>query len=246
VAIDCRAGPEGEKLSSRWKHVGQDFTKLFSDWRNYYLLPREWKARQWIIFTEFILLVFIAARFDEPIRYFSLTIHGPLSDKIAAFVHPFGTGKPSLYIFLAIYITGLAINSEKIRLGGLMILQSFLYSGLITIALKSLVGRWRPNQWHGNLTFHPVVSGPNAYLSFPSGDVAVVFALAVVMAGLWKNKMWQLLWILLAVLTSLSRIYYNAHWFSDVVFSTVNASVAGVWVVRKYHSSVKGGETILD
>ncbi len=208
---------------------------LFVEWGKYCSLPKYWKTRQWLIFGEFILLVFIAAYFDEPIRYFSLTIHGPIEDKIAAFVHPFGTGKPSLYIFLGIYIVGIIMSSERVRLGGFMILQSYLYSGAITIALKSLVGRWRPNQWHGHLTFNPLVAGPNAYLSFPSGDVAVVFALSVVMTGLWKNKLWQFLWILLAVLTSLSRIYYNAHWISDVVFSTVNAGVAGVWVVRRYH-----------
>ncbi|MGB6063578.1 MAG: phosphatase PAP2 family protein, partial [Desulfomonilaceae bacterium] len=74
------------------------------------------------------------------------------------------------------------------------------------------------------------------YLSFPSGDAAVAFALAIVMAGLVKNKLWQFLWILIAVLTCLSRLYYNAHWFSDVVFSAVNASVAGVWLVRRYQA----------
>ena len=210
------------------------------EWKEYYSLPRNWKTKQWLILVEFLLLVFIAAYLDEPIRYFSLTIHGAIEDKIAAFVHPFGTGKPSLYIFLLIYIGGLAFSREKLRLGGLMILQSYLYSGVITTVVKSLVGRWRPNQWHGNLTFHPLVTGPNAYLSFPSGDVAVVFALSVVMAGLWKNKVWQVLWLLLAVLTSLSRIYYNAHWFSDVVFSTVNASVAGVWLVRRYRVQFQG------
>ncbi len=231
-------------MKSRLTKIGQDFKRLFVEWGEYYTIPRKWQLKQWLILVEFLLLVFITAYFDEPIRYFFLTIHGPVEDRIAAFVHPFGTGKPSLYLFLGIYVVGVAINSERTRVGGFMILQSFLYSGAITIALKSLVGRWRPNQWHGNLTFHPLVTGPNAYLSFPSGDVAVVFALSIVMAGLWKNRIWQFLWILLAILTSLSRIYYNAHWFSDVVFSTVNASVAGVWLVRRYkvQFSLSGGE----
>lgn len=228
-------------MNNRLKTVGGDFKKLFVEWGEYYSLPRGWKLKQWLILVEFLLLVWIAAYFDESVRYFSLTMHGPLEDKIAAFVHSFGTGKPSLYIFLAIYLGGLIARSERVRLGGLMILQSFLYSGLITILLKSLVGRWRPNQWHGNLTFHPFIFGPNAYLSFPSGDVAVVFALSVVMAGLWRNRVWQFAWILLAVLTSFSRIYYNAHWLSDVIFSTVNASVAGMWVVRRYRSALERG-----
>ena len=223
-------------MKSRFKSIGQDFKRLFAEWGEYYSIPKRWKLKQWLILVEFLLLVFIAAYFDEPIRYYFLMLHGPIEDRVAGFVHIFGTGKITLYLFLLIYVAGIVINSEKVRAGGLMIAQSFLYSGLITIALKSLVGRWRPNQWHGNLTFKPLIAGPNAYLSFPSGDAAVVFALAIVMAGLFKNRLWKFLWILIAVLTSLSRIYYNAHWFSDILFSSVNATVAGVWLVRRYQA----------
>ena len=216
------------------KNAGLDFKRLFVEWGEYYSIPKRWKLKQWLILTEFLLIVFIAAYFDEPIRYYFLTIHGPIEDRIAGFVHIFGTGKITLYLFVIIYIAGVVINSEKVRAGGLMVAQSFLYSGLIKITLKSLIGRWRPNQWHGHLTFKPLIAGPNAYLSFPSGDAAVAFALAIVMAGLVKNRVWQALWIVIAVLTCLSRIYYNAHWFSDILFSSVNATVAGVWLVRRY------------
>ncbi|MCL5268855.1 MAG: phosphatase PAP2 family protein [Bacteroidetes bacterium] len=223
-------------MNTRLKNVGHDFKRLFVEWGEYYSIPRKWQLKQWLILTEFLLLIFIAAYFDESIRYYFLTIHGPIEDKIAGFVHIFGTGKVTLYLFLIIYIAGVLTNWEKVRAGGLMIAQSFLYSGLITIALKSLVGRWRPNQWHGHLTFSPLITGPNAYLSFPSGDAAVAFALAIVMAGFFKNWLWKFVWILIAVLTCLSRIYYNAHWFSDILFSSVNATVAGVWLVRRYHA----------
>ncbi len=231
-------------MKERIQALGHDFKMLFTEWGRYYAIPGHWKSKQWMIFGEFIIIVFIAAYFDEPIRYYFLTIHGPIEDRVCAFVHIFGTGKITLYLFLVIYISGLVVNSEKIRAGGMMVVQSFLYSGLITITLKSLVGRWRPNQWHGHLTFSPLITGPNAYLSFPSGDAAVAFALAIVMAGFFKNRLWKFLWILIAVLTSLSRIYYNAHWFSDIFFSAVNASVAGVWLVGRFHA--KYGSSLLE
>ncbi len=226
----------GGSLKDRLKNVGQDFKGLFVQWGEYYSTPKSWRAKQWLIFGEFILIVFIAAYLDEPLKYYFMTIHGPFEDRVAAFVHIFGTGKITLYLFLGIYITGVAINSDKIRAGGMMIVQSFLYSGAITIALKSLVGRWRPNQWHGHLTFSPFITGPNAYLSFPSGDAAVSFALAIVVAGFFRNKLWKFIWIMVAVLDAFSRIYYNAHWFSDIFFSSINATVAGVWLVNRYHA----------
>jgi membrane-associated phospholipid phosphatase len=216
------------------KRLGDDLKKLFVDWGKYYALPAHWKKRQWLLFVGFLSTVVVSLFFDEPIRYLFFTIHGPMLDAVFKFAHWFGTGFPTLYIFLGLYVSGLAFSSEKTRLGGLMLLQSYLYSGAITNSLKSIVGRWRPAAGHGHLSFTPFTTTPNAHLSFPSGDVAVVFSLAIVMAGLSNNKLWKALWIIVAVLTSLSRIYYDAHWFSDVVFSTVNAVVAGLWVVKKY------------
>lgn len=181
-------------------------------------------------------MVIISAYFDEPVRYFFFTIHGSIAYTLFRSVQWFGTRWAILYLFIGFYVSGFVFKREKVRVTGLMILQSYLYSGAITISLKSLVGRWRPVIGHGHLTFTPLVTTPNAHLSFPSGDVTVVFSLAIVMAGFSNNKLWKFLWIVLAILTSLSRIYYDAHWFSDVVFSAVNAAVAGMWLVRKFHA----------
>ena len=221
-------------MNNRLKNLSQDFKKLFADWGKYYALPLRWRTKQWLLFIGFVSLVVISADFDEPIRYFFFVIHGPTEDAVCKFAHWFGTGIPTLYVFLGLYLAGLVLKWNKTRIAGLMILQSYLYSGVITTSLKSIIGRWRPAAGHGHLTFSPMIVGPNAHLSFPSGDVAVVFALAVVMAGFSRNVLWKSLWVILAVLTSLSRIYYDAHWFSDVVFSTVNAGVAGIWLVRQY------------
>lgn len=238
------------QLTKLLKNLSNDFKKLFTDGGKYYSIPAHWKIKQWLWLVSFLAAVVISAYFDEPIRYLFFTIHSSTLDSAAGFVHWFGTGKPTLYIFLGLYIGGLTLKSDKTRLGGLMLLQSYLYSGAITISLKSIVGRWRPYAGHGHLTFTPFVTAPNAHLSFPSGDVAVVFALSIVMAELFEMKdgmrpvqkglilIWNASWIILAVLTSLSRIYFNQHWFSDVVFSTVNAAAAGTWVVRHRNSLV--------
>ena len=37
-------------------------------------------------------------------------------DSVFKFAHWFGTGYPTLYFFLGLYVGGLALNSEKVRL----------------------------------------------------------------------------------------------------------------------------------
>ncbi len=217
-----------------------DLKKLFVEWGRYYSLPLHWKRRQWLLFSGFILLLVVAAYFDETVRYLFFAIHAPADDEVCRVVHIFGTGFITLYLFLGFYVVGLISNSQKARVEGLMIVQSYLYSGLITISLKSVVGRWRPNAWHGHLMFSPFITTPNAHLSFPSGDVAVVFSLSIIMAGYSKNVLWKSVWIVIAVLTSLSRIYYDAHWLSDVVFSAVNAVAAGTWLLKSSKMTESG------
>lgn len=207
---------------------------LFTEWGEYYSEVFRWREKQWMYFAGFISVVMVAAYLDEPVRYLFFTIHGHLEDRIAGYVHWYGTGHATLYAFLLVYICGAVFASWKWRVRGMMILQSYLYSGVITIALKSIVGRWRPYTGRGHLMFSPMITGPNAHLSFPTGDAAVAFALSIVLAGYSRNIAWKIFWILVAVLTSLSRIYYDVHWFSDVVFSTVNATVAAAWLVRRY------------
>jgi len=220
--------------------IRTDLRSLFVDWGRYYALPLSWELKQWVVLACIISVTIISAFFDEPVRYLSFNLHGPVEDAVCKFVHWFGTGWPTLYLFIGFYFGGLIFKMEKPRLTGLMLLQSYLYLGAITISLKSLVGRWRPAAGHGHLTFTPLVTTPNAHLSFPSGDVAVVFSLAIVIMRLSENIVWKSMWVILAIVTSLSRIYYDAHWFSDVVFSTVNAVAAGMWVVSKFEMEQAG------
>ena len=204
------------------------------EWGKYYALPLHWKKKEWLLFGDFILLVLAAVYLDEPIRYFFFTLHGPIQDAVFNFGHWYGRGFATLYLFLGFYLVGLTLNSEPTRLKGLMIGQAYLYSGLITISLKSIVGRWRPYVGHGHLVFTPFITAPNDYLSFPSGHTAVAFSLSTVMAGFSKNKIWKIFWFTIAAITGLSRIYHDDHWFSDVVFSTVNGIVVGFWLLKQY------------
>ncbi|HEY9166096.1 MAG TPA: phosphatase PAP2 family protein [Candidatus Kryptonia bacterium] len=226
------------KMANRIIDLGRDLKRLFIDWGTYYSSPVRWKLRGWVYTALFASVVVIAFRFDEPIRYFFFALHTHFADRLAGYLHWYGTGYATLYVFLGLYLCGLLFNFPRTRLKGIMVLQAYLYSGLITISLKSLVGRFRPFAGKGFLAFTPLVAGPNSHLSFPSGDVAVAFSLSIILAGFSRNWVWRSVWIIIAMLTSLSRMYYDAHWFSDVIFSTVNASAAAIWLLRSHEDEL--------
>lgn len=93
-------------------------------------------------------------------------------------------------------------------------------SGLLVQILKQIIGRARPELWHG--PFHH--TWPSA-TSFPSGHTVGAWALAAVVALASRNMALRLFAIVLAIGVSLSRILAFRHWPSDVLTSAIIGSV---------------------
>jgi len=97
----------------------------------------------------------------------------------------------------------------KKRKQGLMFTSLMLADGLLLYIIKELIGKARP------LNGLTMITG----FSFPSGHAAagvVFFGLILYIIG-GKRKKLVFPCIILMVLIALSRIYLNAHWFSDVL-----------------------------
>ncbi|MGB8319092.1 MAG: phosphatase PAP2 family protein, partial [Ignavibacteriaceae bacterium] len=58
----------------------------------------------------------------------------------------------------------------------------------------------------------------------------------VIAAGIFKNKIWKIFWYLIAVITSIGRIYHDQHWFSDVIAAAEISIYIGIHI-NKIHQS---------
>ena len=115
-----------------------------------------------------------------------------------------------------LYTVGLISHKPSVRILGLKSGQALVYSGLITIFIKELLGRARPNQHLGAYTFKPF-SFKEEWRSFPSGHTSLSFAFSTIMAQTFSNKWWKVFWYGSASLVACARIYHQQHWLSDVV-----------------------------
>jgi membrane-associated phospholipid phosphatase len=95
-------------------------------------------------------------------------------------------------------------------------LMTWLFAEVLLTVFKAAYDRPRPP--------HPLVSTTGA--SFPSGHAvaasatAVALVLALMGPGPRRRK-WEVLAAIFAFVMALSRVYLNAHWFSDVVAGTL-------------------------
>jgi membrane-associated phospholipid phosphatase len=152
-------------------------------------------------------------------------------------------GEPYFYggVSVGVFAVGVIANSPDIRRAGRRLVASVAGAGLMTYALKFLVGRSRPNEGVGGFTFHPFTTlkdslGIETRGSFPSGHATAAFAVATSLAEDIHSPLGSVLLYTFATGAAWSRIYDNRHWLSDTVFGaalgiTTAKVVSGRWRV---------------
>ena len=155
--------------------------------------------------------------------YFLNSYHSPFLNYVFLFFTFLGDG---LFI-VSLSILFLILNKRKLCL---LIISSYLLSGLIAQALKYFVIEARPaldkglegyNNFIENVTLHN-------NQGFPSGHSASAFALAAGLALYFTNKKLGLIFLLTAIAIGYSRIYLGQHFLIDVLAGSFIGVISGI------------------
>ena len=199
-----------ELLKGDLRHVKDAFVKV-------YPLSFKTAVNHWGITISSLLAITFSFYLDEAVWTIVAGIKSSAVDAIFTFGRWYGSGQPTLYLFIGLYLLGLIFKKYKMRETGLLVGESYIFSGLITLLFKSAIGRWRPYTNQGELAFGGWSWTNNDQFSYYSGHAAVAFALSTILAAQTENKYLKAFYFLIAGITCLSRIYHNQHWFSDVL-----------------------------
>jgi len=220
-------------MTARKEDLKYDGRHLWDDLKSIYPLAFRQIRNHRLITALSAAVILFSFYADEYVRDFFAGIkHIQVLDSIFSFGHWFGNGGPTLYLFVLLYLAGIVFSYNKMRRAGLMIGEAFIFSGLVTLIIKSFFGRWRPYTNHGEASFFWFTLGPNDHLSLPSGHATVAFALSSVLAGSTKNVFLKAFFYLLAAITALSRIYHDQHWLSDVLLAAAIGIAIGNALVK--------------
>jgi membrane-associated phospholipid phosphatase len=151
-------------------------------------------------------------------------------------------GEPGAVIAgAALWLNGRIFRDRTQELVGLRALEAIAVTGAVTVGLKAITGRARPDQSPfdaHDFRFGRGFGDRNEFQSFPSGHVTVAFAFAsAVDAELNRVAPKHPGWIVptlyaLATATAASRVYRNRHWTSDAVLGSAIGFAGGHAVVR--------------
>ncbi|OPZ76455.1 MAG: PAP2 superfamily protein [Alphaproteobacteria bacterium ADurb.Bin438] len=143
-------------------------------------------------------------------------------------------------------MAGLSLSSDKFekysRLARsfLFMLMSILSSGFVILILKITVGRARPT-----LLFSDEIYGvsffniKDEYMSFPSGHSQAICAAMASLFFIYPR--YDFLYIFIALILTLSRVFTTNHYLSDIVMGSYIAVITTV-AVKNYFE--KNGESV--
>lgn len=138
--------------------------------------------------------------------------HTPFFDAFFFYVTYLGDGIMALLVALML----LAVKYRYALVVGI----SNIVASLTTQVLKQTLfaDELRPKKYFENLHDLYFVPGVDNHLyhSFPSGHATCAFALYFSLALLVKNKMYKMLFFIIALLTGFSRVYISQHFFADI------------------------------
>ena len=199
---------------------GQYVLDYWQDFKYTSIGPARWKGKDWLIFAGVIGAGAALYAVDQPIYEWTQSTRTEGTETFAKYFEPFGNGITAMVASGALYIYGAALKKNKSKRVSLLMLESYLISGLYARIAKFTFGRWRPYNFPEGEEKHTIWNGPrfkDQKTSFYSGHSTSSYALATTFAFEFKDKPWVgILAYSIATASNVTRIHDRAHWASDV------------------------------
>lgn len=156
-----------------------------------------------------------------------------IADQLAKF------GKGNIYFIvlpLLILLLKFFVKNQGYTKKCVFLLTAIALPSLLAFVMKISLGRARPkllfdNNLYGFNLFHMKA----AYLSFPSGHSILITALMMGLAFLF-SRYW-IVFVIIFLIISFSRVVVNAHYLSDVIASMYISILIVSWLHDKFFLS---------
>lgn len=172
-----------------------------------------------------MVLFYISTFFDKPVSLMFNNIKMPFLDFVLSIITNFGVAVMIMLVIPAIIFYN---NDKKIIK---LLFLAFITSFTLSFVLKFVILRQRPV----DILYYPFLNIIG--YSFPSMHAMIAFSLLpILLTCLPKQKTF---WASFAFLVAFSRIYFDFHYLSDVVFGAAAGYFIGSILLEFYYKNFK-------
>lgn len=217
----------------------QYFKSYLLDTRDIFIAPARWNTKQWLTFGGLSFSFSFLIKYDDNIQKYVQNIRTPTMDNISKnYLEPWGSGFYSMSTMVLFYLTGTALQNERLKKVALLSAKTYLVTGFMVLFPKNLLGRHRPYQdnppnpysWNGFL-------GGRAFVS---GHTTSIWSIAAIVASEYKDKpIIPVISYTIAVLSGGSRIIDDEHWLTDVIGGAFFGYAMGKLIYNKNNWKLK-------
>lgn len=211
--------PKVKDTSSVWDLMKHDAKYTVKSVAHSLTRPVQWKGKDYTKFGILLAGTATLSLADEPIRDWTQQNRNDFPKVLRDFGWYFGSPQNYFAANAGLYTFGLLTKNEKVRKTSILIISSSVTTGLIQSFTKAAVGRARPGSGYDNFTFNPF-SGEATFRSFPSGHTILSMTMAHSIAKQFDNTWVKVGIYTVGALPPISRIIDDAHWITDIAFST--------------------------
>lgn len=180
-----------------------------------------------------VMLVLVSVNDKADLQLWLTSSHSAFADRFFHYYTYLGDWIPFAVAAILLF--------RSFRVAGFIVVSQ-LISGLFSRLIKTLWNEPRPllyfKEHYPNIQLHQVAGEHiNMIRSFPSGHTITAFAFFMALTFFTKNRAWQVLYFLLAVLVGFSRIYLQQHFTIDVLVGSlvgVLVTLACKYVIDKF------------
>jgi membrane-associated phospholipid phosphatase len=147
-------------------------------------------------------------------------------EHVAGIISKFGDW-PELMGYAAVALIGVGFARKRTLVKVILCMMiAGTLAGALTNSVRLLSGRARPNNhevppgWYGLRYQDQWLLGKYKFHSFPSGHTATAFAFFGVIGFAYRHR-WAWSFLVVASVIAWSRLYINAHFFSDLLVGVV-------------------------
>lgn len=212
--------------------LANDFHASFNTVGHYFTQPIRWDQTDWLRLGGIVGITALSMPFDKPLRTDFQDWRKPSNSAIFDFGRWAGQGEPTLVLGGVLYGVGLFGRQSDLRVTGRLLFEAMLTAGTTTTLLKTVFGRHRPFLDEGPQQYSPPAF-KSRHRSLPSGHSTVGWLTAGVLAKRTNNTVLKVLYYTGASIISISRIYHDRHWTSDVILGGFVGYAAADFVVSQ-------------
>lgn len=188
--------------------------------KNLVTAPFHWQTKDWAKFGGWLGVSFATYQKDEQLQSWVQNQRTTSRDRFTDFLEPLGNKLTPIITMSSLYLYGSFTHKHHPRSIALKLLESYFFTGGLTQTIKLTSGRQRPDESNSSKNWN-LFQFKRGNSSFYSGHSTVAWMLATVFAHEFKSKKAvPIISYSLSTLASLSRIYVNKHWTSDVVIGS--------------------------